>query len=282
MHWADVIAKDVVDNCDHPLIATGISPTGILHVGSLREAITGESIRSAVEATGADVKLIYIIDDFDPLRKRYPFLPEEYEKYVGMPICRIPCPCGKHNNYAHHFVQPFLDTIETLGMHCEVIWTHELYEKGKFAPWIDKAITKREEVRGVIFQSLQVLLTRYNVVLDSLQIADLNFSARFNNAIEEKMIAEQEALKAKNVLERVRTEAEQQLAKANATAAAKVLLAEAEAKAIKLQADVIKENGGNQYLLLKAIERWDGRAPTTLLGGKGDLGTLLQLRPEAR
>ncbi len=150
MHWADVIAKDVVDNCDHPLIATGISPTGILHVGSLREAITGESIRSAVEATGADVKLIYIIDDFDPLRKRYPFLPEEYEKYVGMPICRIPCPCGKHNNYAHHFVQPFLDTIETLGMHCEVIWTHELYEKGKFAPWIDKAITKREEVIQIL------------------------------------------------------------------------------------------------------------------------------------
>ena len=137
-------------------------------------------------------------------------------------------------------------------------------------------------MREVIFQSLQALLTRYNVVLDSLQIADLNFSARFNNAIEEKMIAEQEALKARNVLERVRTEAEQQLAKANATAEAKVLLAEAEAKAIKLQADVIKENGGDQYLLLRAIERWDGRAPTTLLNGKGDLGTLLQLRPEAR
>lgn len=146
----------------------------------------------------------------------------------------------------------------------------------------EELITKREEVREVIFQSLQALLTRYNVVLDSLQIADLNFSARFNNAIEEKMIAEQEALKARNVLERVRTEAEQQLAKANATAEAKVLLAEAEAKAIKLQADVIKENGGDQYLLLRAIERWDGRAPTTLLNGKGDLGTLLQLRPEAR
>ena len=58
MHWADVIAKDVVENCDHPLIATGISPTGILHVGSLREAITGESVRSAVEAAGKEVKLI--------------------------------------------------------------------------------------------------------------------------------------------------------------------------------------------------------------------------------
>ena len=141
----------------------------------------------------------------------------------------------------------------------------------------EELITKREEVRGVIFDNLSEALARYNVNLDSLQIADLNFSQRFNDAIEEKMIAEQEALKAKNVLERVRTEAEQQLARANASAEAKVLLAEAEAKSIKVQADVIKENGGNQYLLLKAIEKWDGRTPTTLLGGTDKVAPLLQL-----
>ena len=90
MHWADVVAKEVADTCDHPLIATGISPTGIIHVGSLREAITGESVRSAVEGLGKEVRLIYLIDSFDPLRKRYDFLPEEFEKYVGMPISRIP------------------------------------------------------------------------------------------------------------------------------------------------------------------------------------------------
>ena len=56
-----------------------------------------------------------------------------------------------------------------------------------------------------------------------------------------------------------------------------MLLAEAEAKSIKLQADVIKENGGNQYLLLKAIEKWDGRLPTTLLGDAEKVSTLLQL-----
>ena len=52
MHWADVIAKDIAERAETPLIATGISPTGIIHVGSLREAITGESIRSAVESLG--------------------------------------------------------------------------------------------------------------------------------------------------------------------------------------------------------------------------------------
>lgn len=152
MHWAEVVANEVADTCEHPLIATGISPTGIIHVGSLREAITGESVRSAVEAKGKDVRLIYLIDSFDPLRKRYDFLPPEFEQYVGMPISRIPCPCGKHRNYAHHFIQPFLDAVDSLGVHCEIHWTHELYEKGLFAECIDKTFTKREQIIQILHE----------------------------------------------------------------------------------------------------------------------------------
>ncbi|MCQ2084977.1 MAG: lysine--tRNA ligase [archaeon] len=152
MHWADVIAKSIAEKADKPIIATGISPTGIIHVGSLREAITGESIRSAVEALGKDVKLIYLIDAFDPLRKRYEFLPPEFEKYVGMPICRIPCPCGKHDNYAHHFIQPFLDAVDSLGVHCEIIWTSDLYAQGKFAECIDLTFKKRQEIINILHE----------------------------------------------------------------------------------------------------------------------------------
>ncbi len=152
MHWADVIAEEVANTCEKPLIATGISPTGIIHVGSLREAITGESVRSAVEAKGKEVRLIYLIDSFDPLRKRYDFLPEEFEQYVGKPISRIPCPCGKHDNYAHHFVQPFLDAVDSLGVKCEIIWTHELYDSGAFAECIDKTFKKRKEIIQILHE----------------------------------------------------------------------------------------------------------------------------------
>ncbi len=152
MHWADVIAKDIAEKAAHPTIATGISPTGIIHVGSLREAITGESVRSAVEALGKDVRLIYLIDSFDPLRKRYDFLPAKYEEYAGMPISRIPCPCGKHRNYAHHFVQPFLDAVDALGVHCEVIWTSDLYKEGKFAETIDLCFKKRQQIIDILHE----------------------------------------------------------------------------------------------------------------------------------
>ena len=59
MHWADVIAKDIAERCDKPLIATGISPSGEIHVGSLRESVTGESVRSALEHMAGQSARLY-------------------------------------------------------------------------------------------------------------------------------------------------------------------------------------------------------------------------------
>ena len=142
----------------------------------------------------------------------------------------------------------------------------------------EELITKREDVRNEIHTNLNEALDKYCVRIDSLQIADLNFSERFNDAIEEKMVAEQEALKAKNVLERVKMEAQQKIEMANAEAESKVLLAKSEAESIRLQTDVIRENGGNQYIMLKAIEKWDGKVPTTLLGSSNGMNTLLNVK----
>jgi lysyl-tRNA synthetase class 1 len=152
MHWADVIAKEVADKCERPLIAAGISPSGTIHVGSLREAITAESIRSAVKELNENVRMIYLIDSFDQLKKRSDFLPESYEEHVNKPISQIPCPCGKHNNFAHHFIQNFLDAVESLDVDCEVIWTHELYEQGKFAQAIDLCFKKRKEITQILHE----------------------------------------------------------------------------------------------------------------------------------
>ena len=150
MHWADVIAKDIASKCDKPLIATGISPSGEIHVGSLREAVTGESVRSALENLGKEVRLIYLVDSFDPLRKKYEFLPDEYEKYVNMPLCDIPCVCGKHKSYAHHYVEPFIEAMKQIGVKCEVHYVHELYRQGKFAEATDLAFKRREKAMEIL------------------------------------------------------------------------------------------------------------------------------------
>jgi len=75
MHWADVIAADLLRKSSYHRIATGISPSGHIHLGNLREMVTADVIRRALVDAGGEAKILYIADDFDPLRRRYPFLP---------------------------------------------------------------------------------------------------------------------------------------------------------------------------------------------------------------
>jgi len=150
MHWADVVAKELMDRGQKQLISTGITPSGFIHVGSLREAITAQAVFKALKQQNADAKLIYLVDSFDPLRKRYPFLPESYESEVGKPIALIPCPCGQHKSYAEHFILPFLQSIEELGIRPEIHWTHQHYEQGDFASATDTIIQKKEIVANIL------------------------------------------------------------------------------------------------------------------------------------
>ncbi|HUT27402.1 MAG TPA: lysine--tRNA ligase [Methanomassiliicoccales archaeon] len=150
MHWADVIANTLMARGDKHLISTGITPSGYIHVGSLRESITANAVFKALKDRSADVDFIYLVDSYDPLRKRYPFLPESFEKEVGKPICYIPCPDNCHGNYAEHFITPFLEALGELGINPRIIWTHKLYEEGKFTEIVDLVLKERTTIASIL------------------------------------------------------------------------------------------------------------------------------------
>lgn len=120
----------------------------------------------------------------------------------------------------------------------------------------EELITKREEVKGVMFEDLKKRLNPRNIFITELMITSFDFSPTFNAAIEAKVQAEQEALKAQNDLARVEFEADQ-----------RVEQAKAEAEAIRIQAEAITSQGGAEYVQLKAIEKWNGTVPTTMVPG---------------
>lgn len=150
MHWADVIAADLQKIGNKHRIATGISPSGHIHLGNLREMVTADAIRRALIDTGGEAEIVYIADDFDPLRKRYPFLSEEYENYVGMPLCKIPDPEGCHDSYSEHFLQPFLESLEILGIPVEVRRAYRMYADGLYEENIKIALQKRDEISRIV------------------------------------------------------------------------------------------------------------------------------------
>ena len=150
MHWADVIASELQKRGGKHRIATGISPSGHIHLGNLREMVTADAIRRALLDAGGEAEIVYIADDFDPLRKRYPFLPEEYEEYVGIPLCKIPDPEGCHESYSEHFLEPFLESLEVLGIPVEVRKAYQMYAEGLYEEKTRIALQKRDKIAKII------------------------------------------------------------------------------------------------------------------------------------
>ncbi|MDI6885982.1 MAG: lysine--tRNA ligase [archaeon] len=152
MHWSFAIAQEIMGKRKEKkhVVATGITPSGDIHVGNLREIIIGDAVHSALITRGVEAKLIYIADTFDPLRRRYSFLPQEYEAHVGKPLSEIPDPKGCHSSYADHYLQPFLDSLADLGIKMEIFRADGLYKSGMFVDVIREALSRKEELARII------------------------------------------------------------------------------------------------------------------------------------
>ena len=110
----------------------------------------------------------------------------------------------------------------------------------------EELLTRRDSVKQEIAIGLRTSLANYNINVEDIQITSFSFSKAFDEAIE----AKQNVVKAKNDLDRIKVEAEQ-----------KITMAQAEAETIRIQAQAIKEQGGEEYVKMKAIEKWNGVLP---------------------
>lgn len=150
VHWADVAAKKLNEISKKHVLATAITPSGPIHIGNMREVLTTDAVYRSLISLEGDGQLIYIGDTYDPLRKRYPFLPSHYEEHIGKPLSEIPCPCGSHDNYAQHYLQPFLRCLEDLGIYPTVHLAHELYTTGKYQEAIQTALQHADKIQLLI------------------------------------------------------------------------------------------------------------------------------------
>ena len=146
MHWADSLVKDLEGN---QLVSTGISPSGPIHVGNMREILTGDMIHKAALKKGLNSRFIYLCDDIDPLRKVYPFLDNSYSSYVGFPLSSIPAPDGGPS-YSEYFLKPFIETLSKVDVKVEVIRTTDLYRKGVFERSIRIVVEKRDRIKEIL------------------------------------------------------------------------------------------------------------------------------------
>jgi len=119
----------------------------------------------------------------------------------------------------------------------------------------EEIITKREEVKAGVDDSLVKRLANYNIAVDDISLVSIHFSERFSQAVEAKQIAEQEAKRAEFVALKAIKEADAEVNRAKGKAEAQRL---------------VRETLTPLLLQKQAIEKWNGEFPT-VLGGNGAL-----------
>jgi len=120
----------------------------------------------------------------------------------------------------------------------------------------EELIIKREEVSGKILERLQTKVAPFDITVSNISLVNFGFGKAYQDAIDAKMVATQSKLKAEQDLQRIEVEAKSRIAQA-----------EGEAKAIKIQAEAIQSNGGQAYVQLQWIDKWDGKMPNTVVNG---------------
>src|SRR5260221_8002635 len=145
MEWADELAASVGGP---QVVNDSKTPSGTVHVGSLRGPVILDVITRALRARGLETTLLYGVDDLDPMDAQALLTPDAVEREMGRPLAHVPDPAGDcHASYARHFAGIFIDTFSGLGINPDrYYWMIVIYPTGAPAPYIRLALERAAPV----------------------------------------------------------------------------------------------------------------------------------------
>jgi lysyl-tRNA synthetase class 1 len=152
MFWADRMAKEIVDRfgTGKPiLIRDEKTPSGRVHVGSMRGVAIHGVIHEALTEQGIQNVFKYEFNDMDPMDGFPEYLPEEFRQYMGKPLRAIPSPEPGFESFAEYFANEFRTVIVNAGFLPEFYNVSELYFSGQMDEVIRTALDHAAEIRRI-------------------------------------------------------------------------------------------------------------------------------------
>ena len=148
--WADELALRVRD-AGPQVVNDSKTPSGTVHVGSLRGPVILDTITRALRANGIETTLLYGVDDLDPMDAQALLTPDAVDTEMGRPLAHVPDQADDgHASYARHHAQLFIDTFAGLGIHPDrYYWMSEIYATGALDPFIGTALDRASLVRDI-------------------------------------------------------------------------------------------------------------------------------------
>lgn len=151
-HWADQMADKIIrekGDLDSYTCASGITPSGTVHIGNFREIITVDLVVRALRDRDKNVRFIYSWDDYDVFRKVPANMPdpEILEKYLRYPITMVPDTTGRNENYARHHEVDIEKELPRVGINPEFLYQASRYRANRYAEGMKKALQNRELIK---------------------------------------------------------------------------------------------------------------------------------------
>lgn len=151
-HWADQMADTIIrekGDLDSYTCASGITPSGTVHLGNFREIITVDLVVRALRDRGKNVRFIYSWDDYDVFRKVPANMPdpEILEKYLRFPITEVPDTTNRNENYARHHEVDIERELPRVGIAPEFLYQASRYRANRYAEGMKKAMQMRETIK---------------------------------------------------------------------------------------------------------------------------------------
>jgi lysyl-tRNA synthetase class 1 len=148
----EVIAEHEKRGGKKPIVcASGLSPSGPIHLGNLREVMTPHLVADEIRRRGHDCVHILSWDDFDRLRKVPAGIDPSWAEHIGKPLSAVPAPPGStYSSWAEHFKAPMKAALAELGIEVREISQTEMYTSGAYREQILLAMRERDKIDAVL------------------------------------------------------------------------------------------------------------------------------------
>jgi lysyl-tRNA synthetase class 1 len=134
----------------HIICESGISPSGPIHLGNLREIMTVHLVVEELKARGWNAEHVHIWDDFDRLRKVPAGVDPSFATYIGQPLSDIPDPFGEYDSYALRYMTQFTRGLEALQVYPRYVRQSQAYREGRYTEKVKQALVHRGEIFDIL------------------------------------------------------------------------------------------------------------------------------------
>ncbi|MEV7982328.1 lysine--tRNA ligase [Streptomyces sp. NPDC086519] len=160
--WVSRFADEVIEESERRapgkpvVVASGLSPSGPIHLGNLREVMTPHLVADEIRRRGYQVRHLISWDDYDRYRKvpaGIAGVDETWAEHIGKPLTSVPAPKGSaHPNWSEHFKAAMVESLAELGVEFDGISQTEQYTSGVYREQILHAMKHRGDIDAILAQ----------------------------------------------------------------------------------------------------------------------------------